>query len=128
MKASRFRTPAEREAIQARLIVLMNAGSTQGDAAEKIGVSRDLVTYYCKRLRAKGLIPRARTGRRPGDGWASKSSLSGSDGDHSKPGPLHVYEAKRRACLSCSDRFWSEWPGERVCKPCKQTLAWRTGA
>jgi hypothetical protein len=36
-------------------------------------------------------------------------------------------EAKERRCLMCSERFASEWSGERICKRCRQTAAWRQG-
>lgn len=32
-----------------------------------------------------------------------------------------------RACLSCRKPFHSHWAGERVCKRCKTTAAWRDG-
>lgn len=34
--------------------------------------------------------------------------------------------AKDRVCLSCGSTFPSEWAGERVCRRCKGTNAWRT--
>ena len=34
---------------------------------------------------------------------------------------------KTRKCLLCSTDFNSEWAGERVCKKCKATAAWRQG-
>jgi len=34
---------------------------------------------------------------------------------------------KTRKCLFCSTDFLSEWSGERVCKKCKATAAWRQG-
>jgi hypothetical protein len=34
---------------------------------------------------------------------------------------------KTRSCLLCSTRFESEWAGERICKKCKATAAWRQG-
>lgn len=37
------------------------------------------------------------------------------------------FEAKTRKCLMCGETFKSEWAGERVCKSCKSTSAWRTG-
>ena len=36
-------------------------------------------------------------------------------------------DAKTRRCLLCGKSFQSEWAGERVCKRCKSTAAWRTG-
>jgi hypothetical protein len=34
---------------------------------------------------------------------------------------------KTRRCLVCGQSFPSEWAGERVCRKCKSTVAWRTG-
>ena len=36
-------------------------------------------------------------------------------------------EAKMRACLICSREFLSAWAGERICRQCKSTSAWRGG-
>jgi hypothetical protein len=33
---------------------------------------------------------------------------------------------KPRKCLSCGEIFPSEHPGNRVCSPCKQLVAWTT--
>ena len=46
---------------------------------------------------------------------------------NTKPESDKVYEAKQRKCLKCRSEFLSEWPGERVCKSCKSTSAWRDG-
>jgi hypothetical protein len=35
--------------------------------------------------------------------------------------------ARERRCLMCGERFQSEWAGERICKRCRQTAAWRQG-
>ena len=32
-----------------------------------------------------------------------------------------------RRCLVCSVRFTSLWAGERVCRKCKSSTAWRQG-
>jgi hypothetical protein len=37
-------------------------------------------------------------------------------------------QARTRACLICKKHFQSEWAGERICRPCKSTAAWRSGA
>jgi|GEM_PF-1773148 len=37
------------------------------------------------------------------------------------------FEAKTRKCLMCGETFESQWAGERVCKSCKSTAAWRAG-
>ena len=34
---------------------------------------------------------------------------------------------KPRECLSCSATFASVWAGDRICKKCKQSSAWRAG-
>lgn len=34
---------------------------------------------------------------------------------------------KPRRCLLCGNSFPSEWAGERVCRKCKSTTAWRNG-
>lgn len=44
-----------------------------------------------------------------------------------KPHPAETHRPKLRRCLMCRDRFESSWPGERVCKRCKSTVAWREG-
>ncbi len=36
--------------------------------------------------------------------------------------------AKTRKCLVCKATFPSAWAGERVCRRCKATSAWRGGA
>ena len=48
--------------------------------------------------------------------------------DRFKPEPLHSYEAKSRLCLKCRKPFVSSWPGERVCRGCKDQGNWREGA
>lgn len=35
---------------------------------------------------------------------------------------------RKRACLSCSTTFDSEWAGERVCPRCKGSSKWRNGS
>ncbi len=34
---------------------------------------------------------------------------------------------KTRQCLRCSNKFESEWSGERVCPHCKKSSTWRNG-
>jgi len=41
-----------------------------------------------------------------------------------KPESDRTYEPKPRKCLMCRKEFHSSWPGERVCKRCKETAAW----
>lgn len=51
----------------------------------------------------------------------SDIALPSSDEERQKP------TQKIRKCLLCSTDFESEWAGERVCKKCKATAAWRQG-
>ena len=37
-------------------------------------------------------------------------------------------EEKVRNCLICKSPFPSAWAGERICRRCKSTSAWRGGA
>lgn len=34
---------------------------------------------------------------------------------------------KTRQCLKCATQFESTWSGERICRRCKGTAAWRQG-
>ena len=48
--------------------------------------------------------------------------------DHKKPEPgRDDADPKTRPCLVCKSSFLSEWAGERVCRRCKSTAAWRSG-
>ncbi len=38
-----------------------------------------------------------------------------------------VAQRKTRKCLMCNAKFDSAWAGERICKKCKSTEAWRRG-
>jgi hypothetical protein len=33
--------------------------------------------------------------------------------------------AKLRPCLRCNEPFTSGWSGERICRRCKDSIAWR---
>ena len=46
---------------------------------------------------------------------------------NSKPEPDKKYEPKTRKCLRCREEFLSSWPGERICRTCKSSSAWREG-
>ncbi len=43
-------------------------------------------------------------------------------------GEARQAEEKVRKCLICKTPFPSAWAGERVCRRCKSTSAWRSGA
>lgn len=45
----------------------------------------------------------------------------------SKPDSRRNGQARARKCLMCGSRFPSEWAGERVCRKCKSSAAWRRG-
>ena len=38
-----------------------------------------------------------------------------------------LYKARERKCLMCSRHFSSEWSGNRVCKKCRTSSAWKEG-
>ena len=38
-----------------------------------------------------------------------------------------LYKARERKCLMCSRDFRSEWAGNRVCKKCRTSSAWKEG-
>jgi hypothetical protein len=42
--------------------------------------------------------------------------------------PGRIAEEKIRKCLVCRSPFPSAWAGERVCRRCKTSSAWRSGA
>ena len=50
------------------------------------------------------------------------------DGRHENTGPRGATEQKIRKCLICRSRFPSAWAGELICRRCKNTAAWRSGA
>lgn len=49
------------------------------------------------------------------------------EAEHAKLEADRVEEAKTRSCLVCKKKFLSAWAGERICRPCKSTSAWRGG-
>lgn len=44
-----------------------------------------------------------------------------------KPEPDRVHEVKTRKCMMCGNDHKSTWPGERVCKGCKNLGVWMGG-
>ena len=54
---------------------------------------------------------------------AAKRSHKG----HRKPQREEAFQAKERSCLMCGSQFQSAWPGERICKRCKESATWRSG-
>jgi hypothetical protein len=61
-----------------------------------------------------------------GEGLLYILTMSSSE-KNSKPEPDIQYEPKTRKCLKCRDEFLSSWPGERICRTCKSSSAWREG-
>ena len=45
----------------------------------------------------------------------------------SKPESKRTYNAARRKCLGCGSEFNSEWEGNRLCRPCKNSRMYRSG-
>lgn len=48
-----------------------------------------------------------------------------NDNGESQPSSRDLPKARR--CLRCEDIFQSDWSGERICRRCKSTAAWRQG-
>jgi hypothetical protein len=46
---------------------------------------------------------------------------------YKKPAPERTDQRKTRKCMMCQEPFPSEWAGERICRKCKSTSAWRNG-
>lgn len=53
-----------------------------------------------------------------------KTWETGTDGDLEMES---AHKPKNRKCLMCAEPFPSEWAGERICKKCKSSAAWRQG-
>jgi hypothetical protein len=49
------------------------------------------------------------------------------DDSHKKPDADHDADLRIRPCLICKSPFPSEWHGERICRRCKSSVAWRSG-
>jgi len=54
-----------------------------------------------------------------------ESELSANENSEFGTSPIH--QEKERRCLVCSEDFLSAWAGERVCKKCRSSTAWRQG-
>jgi hypothetical protein len=68
-----------------------------------------------------------RRGLRGADQRGPKEQDSVTDNDHKKPGSRQDVDPKTKPCLVCKSPFLSEWAGERICRRCKSTAAWRSG-
>ncbi|MFD2207201.1 hypothetical protein [Kiloniella antarctica] len=67
------------------------------------------------------LVDRERVEKKP-------ANVSGKNPVNSKPkAKIYPGQKKTRSCLNCREKFVSEWIGERVCKTCKSSLAWKSG-
>jgi hypothetical protein len=42
--------------------------------------------------------------------------------------PEQIVDQKIRKCLICRSPFPSAWAGERVCRRCKSSSSWKSGA
>jgi len=51
--------------------------------------------------------------------------ISANENSESGASPMH--KEKTRRCLVCCEDFVSAWAGERVCKKCRSSTAWRQG-
>ena len=58
----------------------------------------------------------------------SKSIKNLKDDPAPLAAPIAAHDKPRvRKCLTCREPFESEWSGNRVCKRCKASAAWRQG-
>lgn len=48
--------------------------------------------------------------------------------DDTKDAKDHEHTIAERQCLFCRSTFESRWVGERVCRRCKESAAWREGS
>lgn len=55
----------------------------------------------------------------------AKNKSRNTDAD--VPDVIDEVRVKTRQCLVCQDAFESAWAGERICRKCKSTAAWRSG-
>ena len=55
-----------------------------------------------------------------------RSTVEG--GPYEESGTKRTNEQQIRKCLICRSFFESAWAGERICRRCKDTAAWRSGA
>ena len=51
--------------------------------------------------------------------------ISANENNEIAGSPMH--KEKTRRCLVCCEDFVSAWAGERVCKKCRSSTAWRQG-
>lgn len=102
---------------------------TRGQVKTAFATLRD-VGLAVRRVNERGLLPRRTYWRPPADPVRIGGQSPGSHYDtqnHSKPKCETKLDPQRRECLMCGNGFDSAWPGERVCRGCKTTVAWRQG-
>ena len=61
-------------------------------------------------------------------GTAEEQDTPVRDRDDAEQEAMRASEEKARKCLVCKSTFPSAWAGERICRRCKATSAWRGGA
>jgi hypothetical protein len=57
----------------------------------------------------------------------AKRTRNPMDDNHKKPASMRDFDPKTKPCLVCKCPFPSEWAGERICRRCKSSAAWRSG-
>ncbi len=100
----------------ARMIELLKTDARYCDIAAALGVSTNQVEYWTKALIGSGAVPAREKCK----------YMRSPIGSISKPPPDKPHEAKIRKCMMCKHEFLSEHVGHRICKPCKNTNAYRT--
>ena len=64
----------------------------------------------------------------PASNRASQRHNTALGGRRQESAPTRIIEQAIRKCLVCRSSFLSAWAGERICRRCKDTAAWRSGA
>jgi hypothetical protein len=87
---------------------------------EQLGFSIDLLPQVAPPKREMARHPRQRASVSRG----TIEALTFSEAVLDPEAHRRLTQQKPRRCLSCEIVFDSEGPGNRICQPCKQLVAW----
>ena len=115
-------TPSAERVYEAVRVFIANTGRspTYEEIYQGSGVDPSSITNALFRLEQHGKIVR------PVKGFIAIPGQKLPDPPiHVKMGYERRTEKQKRPCLSCGNKFDSEWIGQRVCDSCKGTPAWK---
>ena len=115
-------TPSAERVYEAVRVFIANTGRspTYEEIYQGSGVDPSSITNALFRLEQHGKIVR------PVKGFIAIPGQKLPDPPiHVKMGYERRTEKQKRPCLSCGNKFDSEWIGQRVCDSCKGTAAWK---